>query len=71
VISPNDLASEIDAKVEEYLAAGVQVVWVINPDSRIARIHRSDSIRGVHEAEELEAEPVLPGFRCRLSDVFV
>jgi Uma2 family endonuclease len=32
VMSPNDLAYEVDRKVKEYLAAGVRLVWVINPD---------------------------------------
>ena len=31
VISPNDLAYETDKKVEEYLGAGVRLVWVVNP----------------------------------------
>src|SRR5262249_36993748 len=34
VISPNDLAYEVDAKVQLWLNAGVQRVWVVNPQQR-------------------------------------
>src|SRR5262249_42594845 len=35
-VSPNDTVYELDEKVEEYLAAGVRLVWVINPLTRVA-----------------------------------
>ncbi len=34
VVSPNDLVAELDEKVEEYLRAGVKLVWVVHPDAR-------------------------------------
>src|SRR3954447_8935331 len=34
VVSPNDAASEIQAKVEEWLGAGAQLVWVLYPANR-------------------------------------
>ena len=43
VLSPNDNASEIDDKIVEYLAAGVKLVWVVNPTSRTVRVHPSAS----------------------------
>ena len=42
VVSPNDLAYQVDHKVDEYLNAGVPLVWVINPESRKVFIHRRD-----------------------------
>lgn len=71
VISPNDLAREVDAKVAEYLGAGVRLVWIINPDSRTVRVHRLDgTISGLKESDNLDGEDVLPGFRCTLRDIF-
>lgn len=71
VISPNDTAYEIDEKVEEYLAAGVRLVWVVNPHTRTARVHRADgSVSQLHEADEMDGEDVLPGFRCRVGEFF-
>jgi Uma2 family endonuclease len=68
VVSPNDTVYELDEKVEEYLAAGVRLVWVINPDSRLAIIHRLDgTMAKVRHDQELSGEDVVPGFRCLLS----
>ena len=41
VVSPNDTVYELDEKVEEYLAASVRLVWVVNPESA----HRRDPPR--------------------------
>jgi Uma2 family endonuclease len=71
VISPNDLAYEIDDKILEYLDAGVVSVWEINPEARTVCIHRRDgSISRLREDGELSGEDVLPGFRCRLAMIF-
>jgi len=70
VVSPNDTVYELDEKVEEYLAAGVRLVWVINPLTRVAIVHRADgTMAKVREDQELSGEAVVPGFRCRLGDV--
>lgn len=72
VLSPNDLDYETDEKVEEYLGAGVRLVWVISPEARTVLIYRADgSINGLREQDELSGEDVLPGFRCRVGDIFV
>jgi Uma2 family endonuclease len=71
VISPNDLAYEVDHKVGEYLNAGVTLIWVINPEARTVRIHRRDrSISWLEDQDELLGEDVIPGFRCRVSTIF-
>ena len=70
VISPNDLATVMDRKLKDYLTGGVRLVWVINPDTRSARIHRAGRpILELEERDELDGEDVVPGFRCRLSDL--
>ena len=71
VISPSDLYYEVEDKAEEYLEAGVIVVWVINPSNRSVRIFRRDA-RPVQLGpnDELTAEEIMPGFRCRVADLF-
>ena len=72
VLSPNDLADEAEAKVEEYLDAGVPLVWVVSPKAETVTVFRADrSAVKLHEADELSGENVLPGFRCQVSDLFV
>jgi Uma2 family endonuclease len=71
VVSPNDLASEVAAKVEEYLDVGVRLVWVVYPTTRQVYVHRRDrSMALVRSNDELTGEDVLPGFRCRLDAIF-
>jgi Uma2 family endonuclease len=71
VLSPNDLVYEVEAKVREYREAGVRLVWVVNPDARSVTVHRARG-RGtvLWEDDELDGEDVLPGFRCRVGDLF-
>jgi Uma2 family endonuclease len=71
VISPNDLASEITAKVIEYLDVGVKLVLVVYPKSRTAAVHRPGlSAQFLRASDELSLEDVLPGFSCRVDDLF-
>ncbi len=71
VISPNDVHDQTDQKVDEYLKAGVRLVWVVNPEVRTVLIYRADgSIIGVRESGELDGEDVLPGFRCAVAGLF-
>lgn len=71
VISPNDLAAEIDEKIQEYQRAGVRLIWIINPGTRTVQVIRPDgSGNRLTEREELTGEDVLPGFRCHITDLF-
>lgn len=70
VLSPEDRQREILDKVGEYLAAGVALVWVIDPEKHSAAVFRSlTDIRHVDRDGSLDGEDVLPGFRCRLGDL--
>ena len=71
VVSPNDLAYDVESKVVEYLDASVALVWVIDPEARTVRIYRRDgSISWLREHGELSGEEVLPGFQCRVAANF-
>ena len=71
VVSPNDLHDAVVIKVNEYLRAGVRLVWVVSPKSRQVEVLRADkSVSTLSEPDELDGEDVLPGFRCRISDFF-
>jgi Uma2 family endonuclease len=71
VVSPNDTAYEVENKVVEYLGVGVPLIWVIFPESRTAYLYRGDgTVVRLREDDELTGEPVLPGFRCRLGEIF-
>ena len=71
VVSPNDLFYEVEEKIGEYLDAGVRLVWVVNPQERTVQVFRPDgSNTRLLENDELAGEEVIPGFRCRVAELF-
>jgi Uma2 family endonuclease len=71
ILSPSDKQEEIDEKVEEYLAAGVAIVWVINPRFRTVTVFRTDAEPELFNVRQvLSAEPHLPGFQVPVAEIF-
>jgi Uma2 family endonuclease len=71
VVSPSDTASEVQAKVGEWLRAGSRLVWVLYPATRTAMTYQPDgAARVLHADDTLTGEPVLPGFACRVGELF-
>ena len=71
VVSPNDAPSEVDEKVMAWLDAGAGMVWVVNPASRSIAVYRSSTdTQTLTEKDELDGQDVVPGFRCRVSEIF-
>jgi Uma2 family endonuclease len=71
VVNPDDLVEEIMERLEEYWAAGTQLVWVVYPAQRIVHVYESPrQVRIVGEAEELEGGGVLPGLRIPIATLF-
>ena len=60
VFSPDDRAGDLEEKIADYLAFGVQYVWAINPDTRRAYSHTPTGIKeakdGVLRAESANIE---------------
>jgi Uma2 family endonuclease len=71
VTSPSDGVYELEAKVEEYLRAGVRLVWVVHPEVRTIQVIRGDgSGYRLRVDGELSGEDVVPGFRYPVASVF-
>jgi Uma2 family endonuclease len=70
VLSPNDLIRNVNDKVEEYLAAGFGLVWVVDPVKKHVMVHRRDgSVAKVHENEEISGESALANFKCKVAEL--
>jgi Uma2 family endonuclease len=70
-VSPSDEAEELQEKIQDLLAAGVQAVWVFY-SGRHPQVHCYDgptSVRVFGPDEEIDAAPVLPGFKFRFADL--
>jgi Uma2 family endonuclease len=71
VTSPSDKVYELEEKVEEYLRAGVRLVWVIYPEVHaIQVIHGDGSGYRLRAGDELSGEDIVPGFRCQVASLF-
>ncbi len=70
VASPGDAADEVEAKVQEYLAAGTLAVWIVLPRTRSITVRTPDETRVYLPHQTLSGEPALPGFEAALSEIF-
>jgi Uma2 family endonuclease len=72
VVSPEDRASEVIAKVEAWLAAGARSVWVVDPKTQTVAIHHGDRrVAVLKSADVLTDEAILPGFSTVVSEFFM
>jgi Uma2 family endonuclease len=71
ILSPNDTEEEMNEKVDAYLAAGVALVWLVDPHHHTVEVHRPDGEPELFNVnQELAAEPHLPGFRVPVARMF-
>ena len=69
--SPGDRQAAITAKVADYLARGVRVVWVVDPSTKTVTIHRRHIAPLILGAgDTLDAGDVVPGFACEVGRIF-
>ena len=71
VQSKNDSTVQVQHKVDDYLAAGVQMVLVIDPATKkVTAFDRSSDRRIFAESDTLSLEGILPQFRCAVAELF-
>lgn len=71
VNSPNDTVREVSDKVRVWLKAGTRMVWVVDPRLKTITSYRSLTEAVVlTEKDDLDGGDVVPGFRCKIAQVF-
>lgn len=70
VVAPNDKASDIDETIEDYLRAGVRLIWFVYPKSRSVHVYTQTTVERLNSDETLDGRDVLPGFRLSIGDMF-
>lgn len=71
VASPTNTFFEQQDRVDEYLRAGVPIVWVIDPRHGTVHIYRKDGPYDFLRADAVFSnEPLLPGLSFRVADIF-
>jgi Uma2 family endonuclease len=72
VLSPEDRPGELAARMRDYFAAGTRCVWVVDPDARTVTVHAPhEPTRRIAPHEDLDGDPVLPGFQLSIAALFV
>ena len=71
VVSPNDSASYVQGKVEDWLRAGARLVWAVFPATRSVAVYRSlQEAQVLSENETLDAVPVFDDFSVPVRELF-
>lgn len=69
--SPSDSLSVVEAKMDEWLANGARLGWLIDPERRSVTVYRPGAEPELLEdPAEVSGESVLPGFVLELADVW-
>jgi Uma2 family endonuclease len=69
-VSPNDRAIDLERKLNEYLRAGVKLIWLVYPEIRLGRvILNSRESHAMVEEDVFDGGEHLPGLRVRLGDL--
>jgi Uma2 family endonuclease len=71
VLSPYDKQKDIDEAIGEYEECGVKVTWIVDPIDETVTVYRPNKKPVLFNADqELSGDPELPGFRCRVAEIF-
>ncbi len=71
IISPSERPADIADKLNDYFDNGASVVWHVFPETQSVTVWTSATERRSLNAEDsLDAGDLLPGFFCRVSDIF-
>jgi len=71
ILSESNTPGEMRRKLKEYFLAGVILVWIVDPDRRTVDVYTApDQRTRLAESDTLDGDPVLPGFRLPLKQLF-
>jgi Uma2 family endonuclease len=72
VVSENDTYYEVETKAREFLAAGVRLIWVLNPATSSVVVHQPGKPALILEKSDMiSGGAVLPAFLLPVADFFV
>ena len=71
IMSPTNKWEAVRRKIGEYLAIGVECVWIVEPENRAVQVYTApDTVRTFSGADALKGEDLLDGFMLPLRDLF-
>jgi len=71
VLSPCDRMTQIHRKLDHYFEHGTRLAWLVNWRNQQVHLYTPDSIAALTRPNDvLAGGAVLPGFKCRLAQIF-
>ena len=71
VLSPNDRAGDVLAKIQEWLQAGCRMVWLVDPSTRTVTVyHDRRNAQVLAEKDTISGDDLLPGFLVPVAEFF-
>ena len=71
VLSESNTAAEMERKIGEYFEAGVELVWIIDPEAMTIEVLTAiESSTTLRSGETLTGSAVLPGFAMPVDELF-
>lgn len=69
--SPGDRVGALKAKIVEYIENGARLGWLIDPTRRRVYLYRpGEPVEMLDNPEYVSGDPVLPGFKLRVREIF-
>lgn len=69
--STSDTLKGLQAKMDEYIANGVSLGWLIDPQNRVVYIYRPNQpLQTLENPEQVNGDPELPGFSLPMAKVW-
>ena len=71
VLSPDETAAQLVERMDDYLAAGTRLLWVVDPDRRTVAIYSPVApVRSLRAGDVLDGGDVVPGFAVPVVGLF-
>lgn len=70
LLSPSDTIEELKLKMQEYMANGARLGWLLDPKRKRAWVYSGGSVEVLEHPSELRGDPILPGFTLKLTEIF-
>jgi Uma2 family endonuclease len=69
--SPSDELNDLQAKMQEYIANGTRLGWLIDPETKKVEIYRPDQpVETLENPSTLSGEAILPEFTLNLRSIW-
>jgi Uma2 family endonuclease len=71
MVAPSDRMREMQQKMEEYIANGAQLGWLIDPfEARVYLYRPTQTVECLQNPTMISGDPLLPGFMFNVSEIW-